>query len=181
VKRSALGCGAVLVLAAGCGTATAGKPVATEDSSTSTVESPATSDAADYSLARLCELLGPDEARRIGGSAQGEEGFSTNDGHALCTWADETSLIVGVQPGAKSNGGNKGPGITNTPITVAGLPATRSLETEPIVTCQVLIDLPGDNLFSTSAGNLSRGEGKYDPCTLATQMAELIVPRVKDQ
>lgn len=117
----------------------------------------------------------------MGGAAQGENGFSTKDGHALCTWADETSLIVGVQPGLKSNGGNKGPGITNTPITVAGLPATQSLETKPIVTCQVLIDLPDDNLFSTSAGTLSRGEGKYDPCTLAKQMADLIVPRVKDQ
>ena len=78
-------------------------------------------------------------------------------------------------------GARKGPGVTNTPVTVDGLAATQSLETEPIVTCQVLIDMPDGNLLGTSAGALTGGEGKYDPCTLATRMANLIVPRVKDK
>jgi hypothetical protein len=178
VTRSALGCAAALVLLCGCGTSRAGVPVAADPPST--VDSPTESEAPEYSLARLCELLSPEEAQRMGGSAEGEKGNNIRDGHALCTWSDETSLIVGVQPGVKSNGGNKGPGITNTPITVGGLPAIQSLETEPVVTCQVLIDLPDGNLLGTSAGTLTRGEGKYDPCTLAKQMADLIVPRVKD-
>lgn len=164
---------------AGCGTSTAGEPVATPGPPpSSTVES---SEAPDYSLARLCELLSPEEARRMGGAAEGEKDNSIHDGHELCTWADEMTLIVGVQPGVRSNGGNKGPGITNTPITVDGLPAVLSRQTKPVVLCQVLIDLPDGNLFSAGAGPQSRGEGKYDPCTLAKEMADLIVPRVTDQ
>lgn len=163
---------------AGCGMSTAGEAVVPD---ASTVDATATSAAPDYSLARLCELLGPDEAQRMGGSADGEEGNSVRDGHEQCTWADETSLIVGVQPGAQAGGGNTGPGVENTPITVDGMPAVQSLETEPVVTCQVLIDLPHGNLLGTSAGTLTRGEGEYEPCTLAKQMAEIIVPRVKDQ
>jgi uncharacterized protein DUF3558 len=178
VRKPALGCAAVLTLVAGCGTSTAGEAI---PGGQSTVESTTTSRAPDYSLARLCELLGPEEARGMGGSAEGEKGNSINDGHELCTWADEMTLIVGVQPGRKSHGGNKGPAITNTPVTVDGLPATLSHQTKPVVLCQVLIDLPGGNLFSAGAGPQSKGEGKYDSCVLAKQMAELIVPRVKDQ
>lgn len=169
-----MGCLAPLLLA-GCGTSSAGAPVPAERPS-STVDS-----AQEYSLARLCDLLSPAETEEMGGSAQGESGNSVSDGHEQCTWADETSLIIGVQPGVKSNGGKKGPGVTNTPVTVDGLAATQSLETEPIVTCQVLIDMPDGNLLGTSAGALTGGEGKYDPCTLATRMANLIVPRVKDK
>jgi hypothetical protein len=183
VIRPALsvGCAVALAVLSGCGTSTAGEPLATDGSSqSSTVDSTTTSKAPDYSLARLCELLSPEEAQGMGGSPEGKEGNSVVDGHALCTWADETSLIVGVQPGVKSSGGSKDPGVKNTPITVDGLPATLSLETKPVVVCQVLIDLPEDNLFAAGAGPLSRGEGKYDACTLARQMADLIVPRVKD-
>jgi hypothetical protein len=182
VRKPALGCAAVLALLAGCGTRTAGEPLTTTDSiSPSTVESPVTGRAPGYSLARLCELLSPEEAQRMGGSAEGEKGNSINDGHALCTWADEMTLIVGVQTDRKSHGGTKGPGITNKPVTVDGLPATLSHQTKPVELCQVLIDLPGSNLFSAGAGPQSKGEGKYDSCALAEQMADLIVPRVKDQ
>ncbi|MGH3762850.1 DUF3558 domain-containing protein [Actinophytocola sp.] len=184
MRRLALsvGCAAAVTVLAGCGMSTAGEAVVTDPSTdASTVDATTTSAAPDYSLARLCELLSPDEARRMGGSPEGEEGNSIRDGHEQCTWADETSLIVGVQPGARAGDGNTGPGIVNTPITIDGLPAVQSLEKEPVVTCQVLADLPGGNLLGTSAGTLTRGEGKYDACTLAKQMAEIIVPRVKDQ
>lgn len=104
-----------------------------------------------------------------------------SDGHAQCTWSGDTSLVVGVQPGLKTTNVRTGPGITNTPTTVHGLTAVQSKETDPIVVCQVLIDLPSGNLFGTSAALLSGGEGKYDPCTLANEMANIIVPRVKDR
>lgn len=172
-----------MIALAGCGTSTGGEPQAAPDSSgPATAESPTTSEAPDYSLAHLCELLSSEETQRLGGgSAAGEKGNSIHDGHELCTWADEMTLIVGVQPGVRQQGGNKGPTVKNQPITVDGLPATLSKQTKPVVLCQVLINLPDGNLFSAGAGPQSRGEGKYDPCSLAKQMAGIIVPRVKEQ
>ena len=178
MRRSALSVGCVaLGVLAGCGTSTAGTPVARH--LPSTVDSTTTSETPDYSLARLCELLAPEEARRMGGSATGEEGGSIRDGHALCMWADEMDLLVGVQPGVTANSGQ--PGQTNTPITVDGMPAILAKQTKPVVLCQVLVNLPDGNLLGAGAGPLSRGEGKYDSCVVAKEMAELIVPRVKDK
>lgn len=90
-------------------------------------------------------------------------------------------MVVGVQPGLKTTNVRTGPGITNTPTTVDGLTAVQSRETDPIVMCQVLIDLPDGNLVGTSAALLSGGEGEYEPCTLANEMANIIVPRVNDK
>ncbi|HEY0449135.1 DUF3558 domain-containing protein [Actinophytocola sp.] len=173
-----------LSVLAGCGSSTAGEAKATDSPSPtepSAQESSSENKAPGYSLARLCGLLSSGESRRLGGSAEGEQGNSVSDGHAQCTWSGDTSLVVGVQPGLKTTNVRTGPGITNTPTTVHGLTAVQSKETDPIVVCQVLIDLPSGNLFGTSAALLSGGEGKYDPCTLANEMANIIVPRVKDR
>ena len=171
-----------LVVLAGCDSSTPGQPVPTSGSATSdpTETSTSESDEPDYSLARLCELLTPEEAQQLGGSADGEEGNSTSDGHDICTWNDETYLIVGYQQGPTSANAQTGPGITNTPATIDGLTGVQSRESDP-PGCQVLIDLPSGILFSVSAGPLSRGEGKYEPCELATDLANIVVPRVKDQ
>lgn len=180
-------CAATLTALAGCGDSTAGEPTATDPAGSTTPSTPEPSEsspeseAPDYSLARLCELLSAAEAQELGGSADGEEGNSISDGHEQCTWRGDTSLVVGVQPGLKTTSVRSGPGITNTPTAIDGLTAVQSKETDPIVICQVLIDLPGGNLFGTSAALLTGGAGKYDPCTLATEMANIIVPRVKDQ
>ena len=162
-----------------CGTPVAGQPRA------GTTKPPeptlTTSKPPNYSLARLCELISAEEAQALGGSAEGEEGNSVADGHDICSWADETSLVLGFQEGVTTAQVDTGPHITNTPITVNGLPAVQSLSTDSIVTCEILVDLPSGRLFASSVAVLSRGEGKYDPCDVATSLANLVVPRVADQ
>jgi hypothetical protein len=186
VTAAALGCAAGLTaLLTGCGgESTAGEPVATDpppstESSTDDPPAPESSES-DYSLAQLCGLLTAEEARQFGGSPDGTEGNSTKDGHEQCRWDDETSLVIGVQPGGKSANAPTGPGITNTPVDVDGLTGVQSLATDPILMCQLLVDLPSGNLISVGAAPLSAGEGKYEPCDVANQMADLVVPRVKD-
>ena len=169
-----------LFLAAACNSTTAGQPKSTpgepEPSPSAT-----TSKTPDYSLARLCELLSPEEAQSLGGSAEGEEGNSLRDGHPICSWADETSLHVGFQEGHRSADVDTGPSITNTPIKIDSLPGVQSLNTDTVVSCDVLVDLPSGRLVHSTAGTLSAGEGKYDPCDLANRLANLIIPRVRDQ
>jgi ESX secretion-associated protein EspG len=74
-----------------------------------------------------------------------------------------------------------GPGITNTPTRIDGLPAVQSLQTDTFVVCEVAVDLPSGKLFTSSAGILSAGEGKYDPCDVAVKLANLVIPRVREQ
>ncbi|MFL6126936.1 DUF3558 domain-containing protein [Actinophytocola sp.] len=176
---------AMLAAVSACDNATAGQPQPKRTSSQSTneptEESTSESQAPDYSLARLCELLSPEEAQQLGGSAEGKKGNSTADGHAICTWADETSLVVGWQTGTSTAQADTGPGITNTPTKVDGLPAVQALSTDTVVICEILVDLPSGKMFAASATVLSAGEGKYDQCQVANQLANLIIPRVKDQ
>lgn len=176
---------AMLTVLAACDSATAGQPLPKKTSSQAseepTDESTSETTEPDYSLARLCELMSPDEAQELGGSAEGEKGNSISDGHAICQWADKTSLVVGFQEGMTTANAKTGPGITNTPTTVDGLTAVQQLSTDPIAICQVMVDLPSGRLFSVAASVRSAGEGKYDPCQVASQLANLTVPRVKDQ
>lgn len=134
-----------------------------------------------YSLARLCELLSPEEAEQLGASAEGEKTHSVSDGHAVCQWSDAMDLVVGFQEGPTTADADTGPGITNTSIKIDGLPAVQSLQTDTFVVCEILIDLPSGKLFTSSAGILSAGEGKYDPCEVANRLANLVIPRVRDQ
>jgi hypothetical protein len=178
---------ATLVLLAACTSATAGAPQPTADQSQTSgapTTAPTTTSAPeepDYSLARLCELLSPEEAEELGGSPEGEEGNALNDGHDICTWSDETSLVVGFQTGTSTAQADTGPSITNTPTSVDGLPAVQALNTDTVVICEVLVDLPSGKMVATSVTVLSAGEGKYDPCQVANQFANLVIPRVKDQ
>ena len=170
-----------LALLTACDTMTAGAPTPAETTS----QSPATTSetkAAEYSLARLCELISPEEAQELGGSPEGEEGNSISDGHAICKWADETSLVVGWQNGTSTAQADTGPDITNTPTTVDGLPAVQSVQTTPtVVICEMLVDLPSGKMYGASAAVLSAGEGRYDPCQVVTQLSNLIIPRVRNQ
>lgn len=169
---------AALLTATACSSPTTGhpKPIPEEPPPTTT-----TSKAPDYSLARLCELLSPEEAKQLGGSAEGEELNALNDGHDICEWADETSLIVGFQTGTSTAHADTGPGITNTPTTIDGLPAVQALSTNTVVICELLVDLPSGRMVSAGAVVLTAGEGKYDPCEVAVKLANLIIPRVRDQ
>lgn len=74
-----------------------------------------------------------------------------------------------------------GPGITNTPTTIDGLTAVQSLQVDVVTICEIMVELPAGRLFTTSATVLSAGEGEYDPCQVATQASNLIIPRVKSQ
>lgn len=169
---------AVLALAA-CGNPTVGQPksipVESEPPPVTTSKAPA------YSLARLCELLSPEEAERLGGSPEGEETYSVSDGHAVCEWSAAMDLLVGFQEGPTTADADTGPGITNTSIKIDGLPAVESLQTDTFVLCEVAVDLPSGKLFTSSAGILSAGEGKYEPCEVAIELANLVIPRVRDQ
>jgi len=184
-KRSLVAVLGFAMLTAACDSATAGQPQPKGTSSQSTEEpteeSTSESKAPDYSLARLCELMSPEEAQQLGGSAEGEKGNSTSDGHAICQWADKTSLVVGFQDGLTTANAETGPGITITPTTIDGLKAVQQLKTNPVAICQVMVELPSGKLFSSSGAVRSAGEGQYDPCQVATQLANLIIPRVKDQ
>jgi hypothetical protein len=73
---------------------------------------------------------------------------------------------VGFQEGTTTAQADTGPTITNTP-TIDGLPA--------------LVDLPSGRLIHATAGVRSTGEGKYDHCGVATALANLIIPRVRNQ
>jgi hypothetical protein len=168
----------VMAALAGCNTDTVGHPRAAEIP-TSPIS--AESEEPDYSLARLCELLSPEEAQQLGGSAEGEEGNSLRDGHDICMWADETTLVVGFQQTATTAQADTGPAITNTPTTIDGLPAVQQLNTDTVVSCQLLVDLPSGRMVHALVGVRTAGEGKYDHCRVATDLANLIVPRVRDQ
>ena len=176
---------AVLMVISACDSATAGQPQPKETSSQTseepTSESTSETEEPEYSLARLCDLISPEESEELGGSSEGEKTNSVSDGHAVCQWSDETTLVVGFQPGLTTANADTGPGVTNTPTTVDGLQAVQQLKTEPITICQILVDLPSGKLFTSTASVLSAGEGKYDPCQVATQLSNLIIPRVKDQ
>lgn len=175
----------MLVVLAACNSATAGQPQPTPTTSQSseepTEEPTSETEAPKYSLARLCELMSPEEAQQLGGAAEGEEGNSIADGHDICTWADKTTLVVGWQQGPTSAQADTGPGITNTPMTIDGLPAVQSLQTKTIAICEMLVDLPSGKLFGAAVSVRSAGEGLYDPCQVVTELSNLIIPRVKDQ
>ncbi|MGB3443031.1 MAG: DUF3558 domain-containing protein [Actinophytocola sp.] len=177
---------AALVSLGACSSETAGQPWSQKtgsrsSSEASTVASTSEQESLDYSLARLCELISPDEAQVLGGAPEGEKGYALSDGHDICQWADATSLVVGFQTGTSTARADTGPTITITPTTIDGLPAVQALNTNTVVLCEILVDLPSGKLVAAGATVLSTGEGRYDPCQVANQLANLIIPRVKDQ
>lgn len=184
-------CAAGLTAITGCGgDSTAGEPVA-DDPPGQTQQRQETGDQpsspprsrprdSSYSVADLCGLLSVEEVERLGAAGEGTIGYSMKDGHEQCRWDDETQLVIGLQPNGTSTKPPTGAGITNTPTEIDGLTAVQSASTEPITACQLLVDLPTSGLIYTSAAPLSGGVGKYEPCDVAKQMADLVVPRVKD-
>jgi uncharacterized protein DUF3558 len=171
---------AMLTAVSACDNATAGQPQPTETTKQSASET-SKSQEQKYSMARLCDLLSPEEAQQLGGSAAGEEGNALSNGTKVCTWKDKTGLTVGFQENTTTAQANTGPDITNTPTTVDGLTAVLAKSTDTIVVCQMLVDLPNGWMYAGSVSVRSAGEGQYDPCQVATQLANLVVPRVKDQ
>jgi hypothetical protein len=179
----------VLLIAAisACGSSTAGEPKGVEPTATpsesatesSAPETSVSDGEADFSNTALCDLLTGAEATGLGGSATGEPGNSTRDGAPLCSWKDATSLVLGFQVNGQSGSAPSEPGITNTPIEVAGKAAVLSKRVTSVRTnCQVLVEVGKTATVATLAGVLSKGEGKYDECDLATRMANIVIPKV---
>jgi Protein of unknown function (DUF3558) len=179
-----LGCAACLTVLTACGgESTAGEPVADDPpAQESAAEDPPDSESEaapdQYTVADLCGLLEPEEATGMGGGAEGETRYSTTNGAELCGWSGDMYLVVGLQQDANLEGITSGPDREVSPTEVAGVPAKRKL-TPSLDTCEILIDLDS-NLFFASAGPLSAGEGKYDSCTVADELASITVPRVTD-
>lgn len=170
----------------GCSDATAGSPTASDGPATSSTtsskpssSSPTTPKAEpDFSNTALCDLLTPDEAINLGGSGTGEPGNSLQDGHPICTWSDDTSLILGFQKGGEF-AAPTGPEITNTDITIAGQPAVLSKRVTDVRTnCQVLMKVGKEGMVSALAGLHDGGIGKYEECELATEFANIVIPKV---
>jgi len=180
-----LGAAGLTVLTACGGESTAGEPAATDPAadppaSTSTDSPPSSEDASgDYSLSDLCGLLTAEEAEGMGAAAPGRPGNSISDGHPICTWTNETSLVVGVQEGLDLTAVRPSADITVTETTIASQPAVKK-QVASINACEIVVETASNNLFSASAAPLSAGEGKYDPCTVVDEFAAIVVPRVKD-
>jgi hypothetical protein len=170
---------------AGCGSPTAGEPTPTTGDSGSGESSesaePTTPFKPSFSNTQLCGLLTADESAQLGGSPTGEAGYSTADGHPQCQWSEDTTLVVGFQEQGRAANAKTGPGITNTETTIAGFPAVQSRETQPIEICQVLVDITDEALLGVSVANLSGGEGKYVPCDVANQLANIVIPKALDR
>jgi hypothetical protein len=172
---------------AGCGSSTAGEP--TSEPTTGDSGSGESSESADpttqftpsFSNTQLCGLLTSDEATQLGGSPTGEAGNSTMDGHPQCTWRNETVLALGFQENGASGNDPTGPGVTNTPTTVAGYPAVQSLATDPIDICQMLVDVTDKAVIGVAVSIQSSGEGKYVPCDVAKAFAEIVIPKAMDR
>lgn len=180
--------GVLLIAVSACSSPTAGEPTGTEPAapteSVTATSSPAPVDSGsdgepDFANTALCDLLTGAEATGLGGSATGEPGNSTQDGAPLCAWKDATSLVVGFQVNGQSGRTPSGPEVTNTPIEVAGKAAVLSKRVASVRTnCQVLVDVGKTATVATLAGVLSKGEGEYDECDLATRMANIVIPKV---
>jgi len=174
---------AVALTVTGCGQATAGRavPGAERPSPVSTARSTTTTTAEfvpDYSNTALCKLLTAQEAEGLGGAPEGKPLNSTADGHAQCQWSADTSVTLGFQKGVHSTDARTDPGYTNTPTTVQGLSAMQSVTTDPIEICQILVDVSPDAVIYGVAANRSGGEGKYQPCDVANQLINIVIPKV---
>lgn len=167
-----------VALAAGCGAPVAGEPTREPGSKTLPQgDSTKTSTKAPESVSDLCGLLTEDEAMGLAALSDPDEGYSTSDGHPQCTWSGDASLTIGWSEGKNTTMAKTGPNITLTPTEINGHTAVLSKEVDSTVLCQVMTDLKGGMIGAAVALNLS-GEGRYDECKVATDAANIIVPKV---
>lgn len=192
LRMSAVVAGVVLAMAvSACDSTTEGQPKSGDPTTTSSSEEsgngssseePTSSGSPSFSNTQLCGLLTSAEAQQLGGSATGEAGFSIRDGHPQCQWSADTGLTIGFLDGSQVGDGPSGAGVTNTPITVAGIEALQSLQVEPNREfCQVMVNLSDDSMMAAGASVRDGGEGKYTPCDVAKQFAEIVIPKALDR
>lgn len=133
----------------------------------------------EFSQDELCELLTSDEAQQLGGSAEGRPGMNVVYKAPICQWVDKTSILVVYRPNAVLKGAEYGPTVTHKNIDVNGIQAVLFDNTKLGGLCQVGIDLTDHSDLVVGVAVLSSGEGKYNKCDVAKQMAAFVFPKVK--
>lgn len=126
---------------------------------------------------QLCELLTVAEAARFGA----ENPRPTNSamtGNPQCGWGGDVSIVIDFATGGW--GGVSGPKVTSSDIEIAGSEAKLQKTSDVVERCQVVFPLNGGKAgMATGASVLSGGKGKYEPCDVAKQLAEIVIPKVK--
>lgn len=170
---------------AGCTSTTAGRAAPAPhdpEPGPSTSEAPSSpAGPLELSNTQLCDLLTVDEAGQLGGGARAEAGYSVSSGHPQCSWLADTSLVITFAKNGQSKDVKGGPNITNTPTTVAGLSAVLSKEVDVVESCQLIVDVTDRSVLSFLAGVHDSGKGRYETCDVATKLANIVIPKVKQQ
>lgn len=147
------------------------EPVATTAGPTTTSTAPKL---VSLNREQLCALLTDAEAARFG-SRSPREGNSPVTGNPQCQWRGEMGLTLEF-----SDSGTYTPEPGHSEITAGGLPAFL-VPVEKDDFCKVVVRLNDDVAgLSLGAGVLSAGEDKgREPCDVAKQLAEIVIPKVK--
>lgn len=173
---------AAVIAVAGCTDSTAGTPTTTT-SAAPAVTSPAVASSAapvsDFSGEQLCGLLTADEAQRLGASGAGEPGINVSTGDPTCQWSDDTVIGLAFAARRTTDALKKGPGITITPGTFDGLAGVVSDNTTKPPLCQVVVNLTDHSSMAIAAGVHPSAESQYDRCTVAKQLADIVIPKIK--
>ncbi|MFC5286795.1 DUF3558 family protein [Actinokineospora guangxiensis] len=158
---------------------TATQPTTTAPSTTEPTTTTTTPKQVSFDREALCELLTPAEAAKFGAeNPRPTNSFQT--GNPQCGWMGETSIVMDYGADASGGIGVSGPNVETTDITIAGTDALLQRITDKTVFCQVAFAVNGGKSgLAVGAGVLSRGEGKYEPCDVAKQLAEIVIPKVK--
>lgn len=64
------------------------------------------------------------------------------------------------------------------PAPTASPQSAVSKMTEVIVMCQVIVDISPASAMSFIASMQSSGEGKYEPCDVASKLANVVIPKI---
>lgn len=133
----------------------------------------------EFSQDELCDLLTGDEAQQLGSSADGTPSMNVVTEAPICQWVGDTTLGIAYRSNAVVADLTSGSGITKTNIQIGGIPAVQADNKNSGGLCQVGIDLTNHSDLVVGVSVLSAGEGKYDRCDVAKQMATIVFSKVK--
>ncbi|TDQ04716.1 uncharacterized protein DUF3558 [Labedaea rhizosphaerae] len=133
----------------------------------------------DFSQDELCELLSSAEATQLGGSEEGEPSMNVETKKPICTWTAANSLILGFRDDGVVADLKTGPGITKTQIRIGNTPGVQSDDKTSGGFCQVGFDLNDHSNLIAGVSVLTGGQGKYDRCKVAKEMAAIVLSKVK--